>query len=94
MKVKFVIAAQNKPDVFARVVMLFHRAAVDIASIRMPLRSKGNELKITITVDEKHPSAHRMPAILEKVVDVLSVEIVQSPTRGGLPREQAETPLG
>lgn len=76
MTLRFVITAQNKPDALARVVMLFHRTAVDIESIRMPLRGKGNELKITIAVDGKHPSAHRMAAILEKLVDVLSVETI------------------
>jgi acetolactate synthase small subunit len=75
MTLKFVIAAENKPDVLARVVMLFHRAAVDIEAIRMPARGRGSELKITVTLEGKQPNAHRMRAILEKVLDVLSVEI-------------------
>jgi acetolactate synthase small subunit len=76
MTLKFVVAAENKPDVLARVVMLFHRSAVEIESIQMPARRKRNELQITITLDGKHPNAHRMAAILEKVLDVLSVEII------------------
>jgi acetolactate synthase small subunit len=76
MILKFVVVARNKPDVLARVVLLFHRAAVDIEAIRMPARGQGSELKITITLDGKHPNAHRMAAILEKLVDVLSVEVI------------------
>jgi len=76
MTLKFVVTARNKPDVLARVVMLFHRAAVDIEAIRMPARCKRGELRIAITLDGKHPNAHRMAAILEKVVDVLSVETI------------------
>jgi acetolactate synthase small subunit len=72
----FVVVARNKPDVLARVVLLFHRAAVDIEAIRMPARGQGSELKITITLDGKHLNAHRMAAILEKLVDVLSVEVI------------------
>jgi acetolactate synthase regulatory subunit len=75
MTLKLFIAARNKPDVLARVVMLFHRAAVDIEAIRMPARGRGSELKITVTLEGKQPNAHRMRAILEKVLDVLSVEI-------------------
>lgn len=76
MKLKLFIAAQNQSDVLARVVMLFHRAAVDIEAIRMPARGQGSELKITITLDVKNPNAHRMAAILEKLVDVVSVEMI------------------
>jgi len=76
MILKFVVVARNKPDVLARVVLLFHRAAVDIEAIRMPARGQGSELKITITLDKKNPNAHRMAAILEKLVDVVSVEMI------------------
>jgi acetolactate synthase small subunit len=83
MSLQFLIAAHNTQDVLARLVMTFHRSAVAIESIRMPLRREGRELNITITVGEKHPNAHRMPAILEKLVDVLSVEtILRGPKRG------------
>lgn len=76
MRLKFVIAAQTRPDVLPRVVLLFHRAAIDIESIHMPIRrKKTGERKLTVTVDGQHPNAHRMAAILEKVVAVLSVEI-------------------
>lgn len=75
MKLKLLIVARNKPDALARLVLLFHRAAVDIEAIRMPARGQGSELKITITLDRKHPNAHRMAAILEKLVDVVSVEM-------------------
>lgn len=74
MTLKFVVVARNRPDVLARIVLLFHRAAVDIEAICMPARGRGSEQKITITLDATHPNAHRMPAILEKFIDVLSVE--------------------
>jgi acetolactate synthase small subunit len=84
MKVKFVIAARNRADVLPRVVLLFHRSAVDIESIHMPVRKKkASELTLTITVDGKLPNAHRMAVILEKLVDVLSVEtILRGPKHG------------
>lgn len=81
MTLKFIVAARNKPDVLARVVMLFHRSAVDIEAIRMPARGRGSELKMTITLDGKHPNAHRMPAILEKFIDVLSIEMISRKQR-------------
>ena len=77
MRLTFVITALNRPGVLPRVVLLFHRSAVDIESIHMPIRrKKTSELTLTITVDGKFPNAHRMAAILEKVVDVLSVETI------------------
>jgi acetolactate synthase small subunit len=76
MTLKFVVAARNKPDVLARVVLLFHRSAVEIESIRMPPRRKQNELQITITVDGRKAQSHRMEASLARLVDVLSVETI------------------
>jgi len=87
MTLKFVVAARNKPDVLARVVMLFHRSAVEIESIRMPARRKRNELQITIAVDGRKAQSHRMEANLGKLVDVLSVEAI-------LPRKKlAQAPM-
>jgi len=81
MILKFVVVARNKPDVLARVVMLFHRSAVEIESIRMAARRKRNELQITITVDGRKAQSHRMEASLTKLVDVLSVETVSTGAR-------------
>jgi acetolactate synthase small subunit len=79
MVLKFVISARNAGDVLPRVVILFHRSAVGIESIHVPARrKKRRDLKITITVDGRHTNARRMPAILEKAVDVLSVEVCRS----------------
>jgi len=75
MTLKFVVVARNKPDVLARVVLLFHRAAVDIEAIRMPARHKRSELQITICVNGQQVKSRRMAAILEKLVDVVSVEM-------------------
>ena len=77
MTLKFVIHARNKADVLARVVMLFHRSAVDIESIRMPARRKRSELQITICVNGQQVQSQRMAAILEKLVDVVSVEMLR-----------------
>ena len=76
MTLKFVVAAQNKPDVLARLVMLFHRSAVEIEAIRMPARRKRSELQITICVNGQQVQSQRMAALLGKVVDVLSVEMI------------------
>jgi acetolactate synthase small subunit len=76
MTLKFVVAARNKPDVLARLVMLFHRAAVDIEAIRMPARAKRSELQITICFNGQQAQSQRMAAILGKLVDVVSVEMI------------------
>jgi len=83
MKLKFVIVAQNKGDVLPRVVMLFHRLAIEIESIHMPARGKGSELRIAIVVNGKQAQTHRMEASLEKLVDALSVEAVCRGKRAG-----------
>jgi acetolactate synthase small subunit len=80
----FVIATRNRADVLSRVVMLFHRSAVDIEAIRMTSRGKRANLKITIVVDGDSPNSHRMPAVLDKAVDVLFVETITR--EGRVPR--------
>jgi acetolactate synthase-1/3 small subunit len=84
---KFVILAQNRADVLARVVMLFHRLAVDIESIRMPARDKKGELQIAITLKGEQPQSHRVEASLYKLVDVLSVETISRDKRSARTRE-------
>jgi acetolactate synthase regulatory subunit len=75
MQLTFVIAAENRADVLPRLVMVFHRSAVDIKAIHMPLRKKrASQIKLRITVDGNHRNAERMVSLLEQVVEVLSVE--------------------
>lgn len=81
MSLKFVIAAENNADVLARVVLLFHRLAVEIESIRMPARRDISKLHITITVTGRHAQTHRMEASLSKLVDVFSVETILTKAR-------------
>ena len=83
MTLKFVITARNTREALARVVTLFHRAAVEIRSIHMPARGRSINLKITITVDDEHPNAQRMPVILERSPDVLFLETRQSENKFG-----------
>lgn len=83
MNLRFLITAQNKADVLSRVVILFHRSAVEIESIRMPARGKENELRVTITARKGQAQVHRMQASLEKLVDVLNVETVCKGKRTG-----------
>jgi acetolactate synthase small subunit len=67
--------------------MLFHRLAVEIESIRMPARSKGSALQITITVTGRQAQAPRVEASLYKLVDMLSVEMISSEVRSAQRRE-------
>jgi acetolactate synthase regulatory subunit len=76
----FVIEAQSRADVLARIVLLFHRLNVEIQAVSMA-RRRGSEtmrLRVTVEVEQKH--ALRLEAHLYKVVDVRSVEV--RPIRG------------
>jgi acetolactate synthase small subunit len=81
MGLRFAVVAQNNADVLARVVLLFHRLAVEIESVRMPARRSIRELHITITVSGRQAQSHRVEASLYKLVDVLSVETISTGSR-------------
>jgi len=70
----FVVHTKTKPDALARVVLLFHRRALNIQALTL-VRIKGAEvLRMTITVEADADQSRTIKANLHKLVDVLLVE--------------------
>jgi len=78
MMTTFLVEAENKPDVLARIVMLFHRRAIIILSLSMIAIEDPGVVRMTATVDADQVQAERTVANLYKLVDVLSVETIGS----------------
>lgn len=72
-KIAFVIHAENRPDVLARVVMLFHRLNVEILGIRMERKTSAKRMGLSVRVQGEAESSRRLEAQLCKVVHVHSV---------------------
>jgi len=70
----FLVCAKNKPDVLPRVVLLFHRCAIDIDRLTMRRPKKSSVMRMTITVTVNTDQSNRVEAMLHKLVDVLSVK--------------------
>jgi acetolactate synthase small subunit len=73
-RVTFVIRAENRGDVFPRIVMLFHRLSVEIAALYFVRRSASESMRISVTVEADRERATRMQAHLYKIAYVMSVE--------------------
>jgi acetolactate synthase small subunit len=73
--VRFVVTAENDPDVLARAVLLLHRLAIPIRALTMirPERSNGR-MHMTIHLKVDPTRTPRIAANLSKIVHVLSVE--------------------
>jgi acetolactate synthase-1/3 small subunit len=76
MMTTFLVKAEDKPDVLARVVMLFHRRAIVILSFSMSSTEHSGVVRMAITVQANRIQAERMVANLYKLLNILSVEIV------------------
>src|SRR6266853_3498350 len=77
-RVTFVIQAENRGDVLARVVILFHRLNVEIAALYLVRRRASETMRISVTVEADRERAKRMEAHLYKVVSVISVKLESS----------------
>jgi acetolactate synthase-1/3 small subunit len=75
VRVTFVIEAENRADVLARIVMLFHRLNVEVEALYMVRRGGSETLRIHVTIEVNEEGCRRMEANLYKVVDVSSVMI-------------------
>ena len=73
----FMVEAEDKRDVLARVVMLFHRRAIIILSFSMIPAEHPGVVRMAITVEADQVQAERTVANLYKLVNVLSVETVR-----------------
>jgi acetolactate synthase small subunit len=72
--VTFVIGADNRADVLARVVLLFHRLNVEIEALYMVRRPSSETMRIHLTIKANDEACPRLEANLYKVVQVTSVE--------------------
>jgi len=69
-----VIRADNRADVLARIVLLFHRLNIAVEA-RCMVRRRGSEtLRTHVTIEANEEGCRRMEANLYKVVDVSSVK--------------------
>ena len=73
-RVTFVIQAENRADVLARIVLLFHRLNVEVEALYMVRRRGSETLRIQVTIEANEEGRRRMEANLYKVVDVSSVK--------------------
>jgi acetolactate synthase small subunit len=73
-RVIFVIKAENRPDVLARVVALFHRLNVEIDALYMVRRRSSETIRIRLTIEANEERCRRIEAHLYKVVQVTSVK--------------------
>ncbi len=74
-RVTFVIQAENRAEVLARIVLLFHRLNVEIEALYMVRRRGSETLHIRVTIEANEEGCQRMEANLYKVVSVTSVKI-------------------
>jgi acetolactate synthase small subunit len=77
-RVTLVVRAENRGDVLARVVMLFHRLNFDIEALCMVRAPQAETMRIDVTVQADRERARRIESSLYKVVDVRSVETERS----------------
>ena len=69
----FVVHARRAPQVLLRVVMEFHKRAIEIERLTAEPGKSRNALRITIAVAVDGERVRRMAANLEKIVEVESV---------------------
>src|ERR1700730_1127082 len=83
----FVVYAQRKPDVLARIVLLFHRRAVDIDSLIVRSTDNSNVLRMTLKVEADSDQSRLIESNLYKLVDVLAVR--SNPCQAVVPERAA-----
>jgi acetolactate synthase small subunit len=74
-RVSFVIKAENRADVLARVVLLFHRLNVEIDALYMVRRRRSETMRMSVTIQFSREGSRRIEANLYKIASVASVEI-------------------
>jgi len=73
-RVNFVIEAENRPEVLARLVVLFHRLHVEIHALSMKWARGSETMRLKVTTEAEPDHALRIEAHLYKTVEVRSVE--------------------
>jgi acetolactate synthase regulatory subunit len=74
-RVIFVIKAENRADLLARIVLLFHRLNVEIHALSMERKRASKTMRMNVTVEADRGGAFRLEAQLYKVVEVREVGI-------------------
>jgi acetolactate synthase-1/3 small subunit len=74
-RVTFVVTAENRADLLARLVLLFHRLSVEIHGLSMTRKRTSMAMRLNVTVEVEIEHARRIEAHLYKVVEVRSVRI-------------------
>jgi acetolactate synthase small subunit len=83
MTTLFFVDAENKPDVLARVAMVFHRRAIPIQTLVM-VPGLHDNLRISLTAELDEDRSQRIVADLYKLVNVC---LVETSHMGQLPEE-------
>jgi acetolactate synthase small subunit len=74
-RVSVVIKAENRADVLARVVLLFHRLNVEIDALYMVRPRDSETMGMNVTIQLSRERSRRIEANLYKIASVTSVEI-------------------
>jgi acetolactate synthase I/III small subunit len=75
-KTTIVALVENKPGVLNRVVSLFRRRAFNVDSLTVGRTHKPHVSRMTIVVDSTSMSPYKIKSNLEKLVNVISVQVL------------------
>jgi acetolactate synthase small subunit len=91
-RVTFVIKAENRSDILATVVQLFHGLNVDVEALYMVRRRASETLRIHVTIEANQEACRRIEASLQEVLSVKSVKLERSAKEGaaGAPDEKSK----
>ena len=81
-RVTFVIQAENRSDVLAGVVQLFHDLNVEVEALYMVRRRGSETLRIHVTIETNQKGRQHIEASLQKVLNVKSVKAERSTEKG------------
>jgi acetolactate synthase I/III small subunit len=70
----FVVYVRRTPEILARVVLLFHRRAIEIERLTAEREEGSDVLRMTVNVEADSEQTQRIEANLYKLLDVLHVD--------------------
>jgi acetolactate synthase small subunit len=83
-RVNFVIEAENRAEVLARLVLLFHRLNVEIRALSMERRRDSETMRLRVTIEGEPDQVLRIEAHLYKAFEVRWVETRTAQSRAKL----------
>jgi acetolactate synthase small subunit len=81
-RVTFVVKAENRSDILAAVVQLFHGLNVEVEALYMVRRRGSETLRIHVTVEANQEACRRIEANLQEILSVNSVKTERSAKEG------------